>query len=375
MQKIPTVFMRGGTSKGAVFHEKDLPKDKSQWDDIFLKVMGSPDPKQIDGLGGCVSSNNKIAIIKKSKRLGVDIDYTVAQVIIDRPQVDYKSNCGNMSSVIGPFAIDEGLVEPKGDITKVHLYNENTDKYLDADVPIKDGKFSNYGDCSIAGVLGTSAEIKLAFKDPAGAVTGKLFPTGNRIDTINAPDIGSIDVTIIDVSNPLILLRAEDLGFDATELLDDINKKDILLKFETIRGKCAEKIGMVSDWKKAAVETPAIPKIAFLNKPKQYKTLTGEIIEAETHDICARVISLNKLHKAYVLTAATATAVAAELEGTIANEFMKPNVSNRSITIAHPSGVMKVFPNIQYDADKVNVIDVAVVRTARKIMDGSVYIK
>lgn len=375
MKKIPTVFMRGGTSKGAVFHEKDLPKDKSKWDEIFLKVMGSPDPKQIDGLGGCVSSNNKIAIIKKSERPGVDIDYTVAQVIIDRPQVDYKSNCGNMSSVIGPFAIDEGLVEPKGDITRVHLYNENTDKYLDVDVPVKDGKFDNYGDCSIAGVLGTSAEVKLAFKDPAGAVTDKLFPTGNRIDTIDVPGIGNIDVTIIDVSNPLILLRAEDLGFDATELLDDINKKDILAKFEAIRGTCAEKIGMVSDWEKAAIETPAIPKIAFLNTPKKYKTLTVELIEPETHDICARIISLNKLHKAYVLTAATATAVAAELNGTIANEFMKTNVNEGSITIAHPSGVMKVSPNIQYDGDEVKVLDVAVVRTARKIMEGYVYIK
>ena len=375
MKKIPTVFMRGGTSKGAVFHERDLPEDRSKWDDIFLKVMGSPDPKQIDGLGGCVSSNNKIAIVKKSERPGVDIDYTVAQVIIDRPQVDYKSNCGNMSSVIGPFAIDEGLVESKGDITTIHLYNENTDKYLDVDVPIKDGKFDNYGDCLIAGVLGTSAEVKLAFKDPAGAVTKKLFPTGNRVDSIDVPGIGNIDVTIIDVSNPLILLRAEDLGFDATELLDTINKKDILAKFEAIRGTCAKKIGMASDWKKAAIETPAIPKIAFLNTPKEYKTLTGELIEPETHDICARVISLNKLHKAYVLTAATATAVAAELKGTIANKFMKSNVNKGSVTIAHPSGVMKVFPNIEYDGDKVNVIDVAVVRTARKIMDGYVYIK
>lgn len=375
MKKIPTVFMRGGTSKGAVFHERDLPEDRSKWDEIFLKVMGSPDPKQIDGLGGCVSSNNKIAIIKKSERPGVDIDYTVAQVIIDRPQVDYKSNCGNMSSVVGPFAIDEGLVEPKGDITTIHLYNENTNKYLDVDVPIKDGKFDNYGDCSIAGVLGTSAEVKLAFKDPTGAVTESLFPTGNRTDTIDIPGIGEIDLTIIDVSNPLILLRAEDLGFDATELLDEINKKYILEKFETIRGKCAEKIGMVSDWRKAAVETPAIPKIAFLNTPKEYKTLTGELIKTETHDICARVISLNKLHKAYVLTAATATAVAAELDGTVAKEFMKTKMNTGEVTIAHPSGVMKVTPNIQYDGDKVNIIDVAVVRTTRKIMEGHVYIK
>ena len=218
MRKFPVVYMRGGTSKGIMFLEKDLP-GREEWDDIFVQCMGSPDPKQIDGVGGCVSSNNKIVVVRPSERPGVDVDYIVGQSIVGQSKIDYKSNCGNMTAATAPYAVEMGLVENLTEpVTTVHMFNLNTNKYIDVDVPVKDGQFNNEGDCAIAGIDGTAGELRVNFLNPAGSKTGKLFPTGQVQDVLEIPELGSIRCTILDVSNPIVLVRAEDLGASGTEL-------------------------------------------------------------------------------------------------------------------------------------------------------------
>lgn len=202
MQKYPCVYMRGGTSKAVFFHEKDLPEDKGLWDEIFLKVMGTPDVKQIDGMGGTVSSTSKIAIISPSERPDADVDYTFRQVDIVIPRVDGSANCGNISSAVGPFAIDEGLVEAVEPVTVVRVLNTNTNKIIEEHVRVKDGKAMVHGDESIKGVPGTGSRIDMYFENPAGSRTGKLFPTGNKRDVFDVPGYGEIEVTVLDCSNP-----------------------------------------------------------------------------------------------------------------------------------------------------------------------------
>lgn len=219
MRKFPCVFMRGGTSKGCMFLREDLPS-REEWDDIFVQAMGSPDPKQIDGMGGCVSSNNKIVVVNKSERSGIDVDYIVGQSIVGEAKIDYKSNCGNMTAATAPFAVEMGLVENLTEPTTiVHMFNLNTNKAIDVEVPVKDGQFNNEGDCAIAGIDGTDGELKVNFLNPAGSKTGKLFPTGQPKEILNLAEFGgSIEATILDVSNPIVLVRAEDLGITGTEL-------------------------------------------------------------------------------------------------------------------------------------------------------------
>lgn len=236
MRKFKTVFMRGGTSKGCMFLRDELPQDRAEWDSIFLQVMGSPDPKQIDGLGGTVSSNNKVVVVWKSEEPGIDVEYLVGQIIVGKEQVDYKSNCGNMTAAVGPFAVESGLVQAKEPVTKVHMLNRNTNKYIDVTVPCKDGTFAQEGDCQIAGVDGTAAELRVNFLNPSGAKTGSLLPTGAVTDQFEIPELGSVEVTILDVSNPMVLVRAEDIGAEGTELPDVVNGNEKMCALlETIR--------------------------------------------------------------------------------------------------------------------------------------------
>lgn len=230
MRKFPCVFMRGGTSKGCMFLASDLPA-RDQWDDIFVQAMGSPDPKQIDGLGGCVSSNNKIVVVNKSERPGIDVDYIVGQSIVGQSKIDYKSNCGNMTAATAPFAVEMGLVEHLTEPTTiVHLFNLNTNKAIDVEVPVKDGQFDNEGSCAIAGVEGTAGELKVNFLDPAGAKTGKLFPTGKAKEVLDLGEEGSIEASILDVSNPMVIVRASDLSIKGTELPAEVDANKALAK-------------------------------------------------------------------------------------------------------------------------------------------------
>lgn len=379
MRKFRTVFMRGGTSKGCMFLKEDLPADRAEWDSIFLQVMGSPDPKQIDGMGGTVSSNNKIVIVWKSDMEGVDVEYLVGQVIVGKEQIDYKSNCGNMTAAVGPFAVESGLVDIKEPITNVHLFNRNTDKYIDVTVPIdhETGTFAQEGDCHIAGVDGTAAELKVNFLNPAGSKTGKLLPTGNALDVLDIPGHGPIEATILDVSNPIVLVRAEDIGMKGTELPEEINgNKEVCDLLEKIRGTACVKMGFASDLKDATDNQPAVPKVGFFTKPASYRDIEGGETKAEDMDVCARVISVFKCHKACPLTSASSISVAAFLEGSLLQKVLgAPAPGKETVRIGHPSGVMTMVPTIVKEKGEVKVPGVAVQRTARRIMEGTIYVR
>lgn len=234
----------GAPAKAGMFHKEDLPEDRKEWDNIFLQCMGDPDPKQIDGLGGTVSSNNKIVIVWKSEEPGVDVEYLVGQVIVGKSQVDYKSNCGNMTAAVGPYAVEEGMVDIVEPITTVRMLNRNTDKYINVTVPIdpETKTFAQEGDCAIAGVDGTAAELKVNFLNPAGAKTGKLLPTGNPRTCWIFRDLAPIEATILDVSNPMVLVRAEDIGLTGRELPEEVNSNKAASEIlEKIRGAACAK--------------------------------------------------------------------------------------------------------------------------------------
>lgn len=376
MRKFKTVFMRGGTSKGCMFLKEDLPENREEWDSIFLQTMGSPDPKQIDGMGGTVSSNNKIVVVWKSEEPGIDVEYLVGQVIVGKEQVDYKSNCGNMTAAVGPFAVEAGLVPVVESITTVHLLNRNTNKYIDVTVPCENGTFAQDGDCHIAGVDGTAAELKVKFLNPAGAKTGKLLPTGNVLDVLDIPGFGKIEATILDVSNPMVLVRAEDVNATGMELPEEVNSNAALCEvLEKIRGTAACMMGFAKDLKDATENSPAVPKVGFITSPKSYIEIGGTQVNAEDMDICARVISVFKCHKACPLTSASSIAVAAALEGTLVKKIMGDKVDTENVRIGHPSGIMTMCPEVEIKDGKAEVPAVAVQRTARRIMDGNVYVR
>lgn len=376
MRKFKTVFMRGGTSKGCMFLKEDLPENREEWDSIFLQTMGSPDPKQIDGMGGTVSSNNKIVVVWKSEEPGIDVEYLVGQVIVGKEQVDYKSNCGNMTAAVGPFAVEAGLVPVVEPITTVHLLNRNTNKYIDVTVPCENGTFAQDGDCHIAGVDGTAAELKVKFLNPAGAKTGKLLPTGNVLDVLDIPGFGKIEATILDVSNPMVLVRAEDVNATGMELPEEVNSNASLCEvLEKIRGTAACMMGFAKNLKDATENSPAVPKVGFITSPKSYTEIGGTQVNAEDMDICARVISVFKCHKACPLTSASSIAVAAALEGTLVKKIMGDGVDTENVRIGHPSGIMTMCPEVEIKDGEAEVPAVAVQRTARRIMDGNVYVR
>ncbi len=381
MRKFRTVFMRGGTSKGCLFKKEDLPENRAEWDDIFLQVMGSPDPKQIDGMGGTVSSNNKIVIIWKSDEQDVDIEYLVGQVIVGKRQVDYKSNCGNMTAAVPAFAVEEGMVQIKEPVTTVRMLNKNTDKYINVDVPIDPitHTFAQDGECEIAGVDGTAAELKVDFLNPAGSKTGKLLPTGNVIDILDIPGFGKIESTIIDVSNPIVLVRAEDIKMKGTELPEEINSnKEVSELLEKIRGTACVMMGFAKNLQDATDNQPGVPKVGFVTKPEGYTDIEGKEVKADKMDICARVISVFKCHKAIPLTAASSVSTAAFLEGTIVNKIAAVADGQTTVRIGHPSGIMTMVPTVIKEGSnpaEYKIPGVAVQRTARRIMDGYVYIR
>lgn len=379
MRKFKTVFMRGGTSKGCMFRKEDLPEDRDEWDNIFLQCMGDPDPKQIDGLGGTVSSNNKIVIVWKSEEPDVDVEYLVGQVIVGKSQVDYKSNCGNMTAAVGPFAVEEDMVDIVEPVTTVRMLNRNTDKYINVTVPIDPvtGTFAQEGNCAIAGVDGTAAELKVKFMNPAGAKTGKLLPTGNVLDVLDIPGFGKLEATILDVSNPMVLVRAEDIGLTGVELPEEVNQnKEACGLLEKIRGTACCMMGFAKDLKDATDNSPAVPKVGFITVPRTYTDIAGAVVKEEEMDLCARVISVFKCHKACPLTSASSISVAAFLEGSLIWKTVgAPKEGVENVRIGHPSGVMTMCPEIVKEAGEIRLPSVAVQRTARRIMDGTVYVR
>lgn len=371
MKKYPCVYMRGGTSKAVFFHEKDLPEDKSLWDDIFLKVMGTPDVKQIDGMGGTVSSTSKIAIIAPSNKPGVDEEYTFRQVDIVIPRVDGSANCGNISSAVGPFAIDEGLVPAVEPITVVRVLNTNTNKIIEEHVRVEDGHAMVHGNEVIQGVPGTGSRIDMYFEDPAGSKTGKLFPTGQKKEVFDVPGYGPAEVTVLDCSNPMVFIKASDLGIKGSELTELNQNKDVMEHIERIRGIAAVKCGFVEEWEDARTKSTSAPKVSIVSAPQDYINMDGNEVKADTMDLCCRAISVGALHKAYPMTVAVGTGAAARIPGTIVNEIVKPAPDQDIIRLGHASGVTEV--DVKMGGEK--VIKGGVTRTARRIMDGWVYVR
>lgn len=369
---IPCSIIRGGTSKGVFFLESVVPPEGELRDKVLLCALGSPDIRQIDGLGGANSLTSKVCIIGPSNREDADVDYTYGQVSIEKAMIDWEGNCGNLTSAVGVFAISQNLLKPIEPMTSVRIYNTNSNKIIHATYPVKDGVVLSEGDYNIPGVPGTGAKIKVDFFDPAGSITLKLLPTGNTKDFIDLGDKGIFTVSIVDAGNPVIFLNAEDIGLTGTELPSEIDRIPGKLELlEEIRSVCAELIGIVPDRSLALSKSPAYPKIAFVTISKDYVNTEGIIIKSEDVDLVARMVSLQKMHRAFAVTGAICTGAASKIKGTIVNDI----VSNRSrhsdtLILGQPYGPMEV--TIEMEDDK--IIKEGIFRTARKILDGTVYI-
>ena len=372
---LPAVFMRGGTSRAVMFHRRDLP-DRAAWDPIFLAAMGSPDPngRQLNGMGGGISSLSKVCILAPSDREDADIDYTFAQVQIREAAVDYSGNCGNMSSAVGPFAVDEGLVPTTGDSATVRIFNTNTGKIIRSTFPLVDGRAATDGDLAIPGVAGTGAPIRLDFLSPGGSLTGRLLPTGNVRDWLELPGLGSIEVSIVDAAKPCVIVRARDLGLTGTELPDALDSNTALLgRLEAIR--CAASIAMrLAATPQQARQSRAAPAIGFVAPPARAATLSGDIIGPEDIDLTARFISNGQPHRALPVTSSLCTAVAARISGTLVAEALQSD-PGETIRIGMPSGVLTVGATIGRDAlGAPTAVSGALWRTARRLFDGRIYV-
>lgn len=375
MQKrIPCTIMRGGTSRALFFRREDLPDDIQLQDKILLAALGDPDPfgRLVDGLGGPISSTNKVAIIGLRQGEPNTVDYTFCQGSHTSDLIDRGGNCGNISSAVGPYAIDEGLIEVREPETLVRVYNTNTKKYIIEHVQVEDGKAKVEGDYQIAGVPGTGARVALDFESPGGALTGKLFPTGKLQEKIDA-----IDVTIIDAANPFVFVRARDLGLKGIELTNEIDSNgELAVRLENIRAIVAVKIGLAHDIAEASVKSPAIPKIALVSPPADYKMTSGIVMCADQVDVVSRMLSMGKVHGAYPTTGAIGTAGAARIEGTIVYEMIPPDQrALPEVRIGHVSGSIGVDATITRQGSEYQYVRGTVYRTARRIMDGYVYIR
>jgi len=375
--KTPVVIMRAGTSKGVFIKEENLPKDQKERDELILKIFGSPDIRQIDGLGGADPLTSKLAIIGPPTREDADVDYTFGQVSYTEPLIDYSGNCGNISAGVGPFAIDEGLVKVEEPYTTVRVHNTNTGKILVERVEVVNGKAKVKGDYSIAGVPGTGSEITIDFSDTAGSATGKLLPTDNAIDKIEVTGYGEIEASLVDAANPVVFVRAKDLNLTGIETPAQINaNKEMLATLEEIRGKAAVMMGLVSDWKNAVKEAPAFPMIAFISPAQDYVDFTkGKEIKESDVDFVSRLMFMQVMHKTYAGTATICTGAAARIEGTIVNEAMKAKGrgENSVLRIGHPAGVITVDAAAKFEDGVWKLEKAAISRTARRIMDGYCY--
>ncbi len=372
---LPAVFMRGGTSRAVMFHARDLP-DRAEWDPIFLAAMGSPDPngRQLNGMGGGISSLSKVCILAPSDRADADIDYTFAQVQIRDPRVDYRSNCGNMSSAVGPFAVDEGIVRPNGDTATVRIFNTNTQKFIRSTFPLEDGRAATDGDLAIPGVAGTGAPVRLDFLAPGGATTGRLLPTGKPMDRLDVPGIGPIEVSMIDAANACVFVRARDLGLTGRELPEELERDPALLeRLQSIRRQASIAMGIARDDAEART-VAAVPIIGFVAPPMDAPTLSGDPIAAEQVDLTARFLSNGQPHRALPLTASLCTAVAANIAGTLVAEALAPG-AGAQVRIAMPSGILTVGAEVGQDRTGQWVAHSgAFYRTARRLFDGRIYV-
>lgn len=373
---IPAVFMRGGTSKAIMFHARDLPADRAEWDAIFMAALGTPDPngRQLNGMGGGVSSLSKICVLGPPTRDDADIDYTFAQVLIREARVDWKGNCGNMSSAVGPFAVDEGLVRATGDTATVRIHNTNTRKIIRATFPLEEGRAKVVGDLAIPGVAGTGAPVRLDFLAPGGATTGRLLPSGRVVDVLDVPGFGPIEASLVDAANAGAFIRARDVGLTGRELPDELDANPEMLKLlDAIRRQASVRMGIAPDIE-AARSISTVPYIGFVSPPAAAPTLSGETIAAEAIDLAARIISNGQPHRALPLTGSLCTAVAARIAGSVVAECLPPGTVEGPLRIGMPSGILTVGADVAQEDGAWVARSGSFYRTARRLFDGRVWI-
>ncbi|MFB2650780.1 2-methylaconitate cis-trans isomerase PrpF [Shewanella mangrovisoli] len=382
--KVAATYMRGGTSKGVFFRLLDLPEAAQvpgpARDALLLRVIGSPDPygKQIDGMGGATSSTSKTVILSKSTQADHDVDYLFGQVSIDKPFVDWSGNCGNLTAAVGAFAISNGLIDasriPQNGICTVRIWQANIAKTIIAHVPITNGEVQETGDFELDGVTFPAAEVQIEFMNPAADEDGdggSMFPTGNLVDVLEVPGVGSFNATMINAGIPTIFINAEDLGYTGTELQDDINSDSTALaKFETIRAHGAVRMGLIKHIDEAASRQHT-PKVAFVAKPSSYVSSSGKNVDAEEIDLLVRALSMGKLHHAMMGTAAVAIGTAAAIPGTLVN-LAAGGGEKEAVRFGHPSGTLRVGAQAMQVNGEWTVVKAIMSRSARVLMEGFV---
>ena len=380
--RIPATYLRGGTSKGVFFRLQDLPEAAqvpgSARDALLLRVIGSPDPyaKQIDGMGGATSSTSKTVILSRSTKPDHDVDYLFGQVSIDKPFVDWSGNCGNLSAAVGPFAISNGLVDaarvPQNGVAIVRIWQANIGKTIIAHVPVTDGAVQETGDFELDGVTFPAAEVQLEFMDPAAEEEGgggSMFPTGNLVDDLEVPGLGTFKATMINAGIPTIFVNASDIGYTGTELQDAINADpDALARFETIRAYGAVRMGLIGHVDEAA-RRQHTPKVAFVAPPRDYLSSSGKAVTKQDTDLLVRAMSMGKLHHAMMGTAAVAIGTAAAIPGTLVN-LAAGGGERSAVRFGHPSGTLRVGAEAALVEGQWQVKKAIMSRSTRVLMEG-----
>ncbi len=378
MKKIRGVFMRGGTSKGVYFHAGDLPADPALRDKVILDVYGSPDITEIDGLGGANVLTSKTAIIGPSARSDADVDYTFGQVMFTEPLVDYRINCGNISAGVGPFAMDEGLVPAVSPMTKIRIYNTNTDKIIVAEVPVVNGKAAVAGDFAIDGVPGTGAKILLDFAGTGGTLGKGLLPTGKASETLDVEGCGAFTVSVVDAANPAVFVKAADVGLTGGESFASVLENSALGDLaDKIRGTAGVKLGLYKDLATFLETNPTMPFCVFIGPPVPYASFqTGAAIAADSYDLKGIIRFAGAYHRTYSGTGAVCTAVASRLPGTVVNDVLSDSAKAAPIIrIGHPCGDIEVEIALEKAGDGYAIRRAAYGRTARRIMEGFISLK
>jgi probable AcnD-accessory protein PrpF len=382
--KIPATYMRGGTSKGVFFRLQDLPPAAqvpgAARDALLMRIIGSPDPygKQIDGMGGATSSTSKTVILSKSSKPDHDIDYLFGQVSIDSPFVDWSGNCGNLSSAVGPFAVTNGLIDPArvpdNGVLTLRIWQANIGKTIIAHVPIQNGQVQELGDFELDGVTFPAAEVQLEFMNPAAdedGAGGSMFPTGNLVDDLEVPGVGTLKATMINAGIPTIFVNAVDIGYTGCELQDAINgDAKALARFETIRAHGALRMGLIKHLDEAA-KRQHTPKIAFVAPPQDYVASSGKQIKASEIDLLVRAMSMGKLHHAMMGTAAVAIGTAAAIPGTLVS-LAAGGQAREAVRFGHPSGTLRVGAQAAQVDGEWQVTRAIMSRSARVLMEGFV---
>jgi 2-methylaconitate cis-trans-isomerase PrpF len=369
---IPAVFMRGGTSKGMFFMADNLPLERVQQDAIFLQSLGSPDVygRQLNGMGGGVSSLSKAVILSKSTSPDIDIEYNFAQISVGTADVDYSTTCGNLSSAVGPFSIDHGLIEATGRMTLVRIRSVNTGKIYHAHIPTNDGKFDEQGSFTIPGVSGAGSQIRLDYLDPGGATTGFLLPTGNVSDIIHLKGEDPIEVSIIDASTGQVVVAIDRFGLSGAEQVGELEaNKELMMLLDRLRRACGVLMGLASSPKDVPLGNPRIALVAPLTP---YKTLADQSIQQGDAHLSTRITSMGQIHRVMPLTGAMCLGVACRIKGSVANKLAGDTTGD--LLFANPSGVLPVDANVVFENEEWVAKSVTVYRTARALMEGNVLI-